>query len=103
MPINRDVEATELLSDQLNEQCSVTANLANLGNVLLQKVSKLTEEQIEDLEVKKNYIPRKFTCFYATNVQVNFFPCKELLSFIFTYDNRLRTKAKYQLKIMEWN
>ena len=62
----------ELLSDQLNEQSSVTANLANLGNVLLQKDSKLTEERIEDLEVKKNYIPRKFTCFYAKNEQVNF-------------------------------
>ena len=64
--MEKDVEATELLPIQLNEQSSVTANLANLGNVLLQKTSKLTE-------VKENYIPRKFTCSYdATDVQVNF-------------------------------
>ena len=62
----------ELLSDQLNDPSGVTANLANLGNVLLQKASKLTEEKIEDPEVKRNYIPRKFTCFYTTNEQVNF-------------------------------
>ena len=64
--MEKDVEATELLTIQSNEQSSVTANLANLGNVLLQKTSKLTE-------VKENYIPRKFTCSYdATDVQVNF-------------------------------
>ena len=54
--MEKDVEAMELLPNQLNEQSSVTANLANLGNILLQKTSKLTE-------VKENYIPRKFTFF----------------------------------------
>ena len=63
----------ELLSDQLSDQpTAVTANLANLGNFLLQKASKLSEEKIEDSEVKKNYSPRKFTCFYKTDEQVNF-------------------------------